>query len=92
MIKTIESLELQVVAPIIESLLTIDEPVAVALLPDHATPVELRIHKGEPVPFTIWHKGIVPDTVTAYSEKACADGTYGQLVLGEFMEEFMKIK
>lgn len=91
-IKTIESLDRKVVAPVIEELSRRDEPVAVALLPDHATPVELRIHKGEPVPFTIWYNGIEPDSVETYSERACAGGIYGQLVLGEFMEEFMKIK
>lgn len=91
-IKTIESLDRKVVAPVIEELSRRDEPVAVALLPDHATPVELRTHKGEPVPFTIWYNGIEPDSVETYSERACAGGIYGQLVLGEFMEEFMKIK
>lgn len=90
-IKTIESLDRRVVAPIVEELSRWDEPVAIALLPDHATPVELRTHKGEPVPFTIWYSGIDPDGVTAYSENACAEGSYGRLVLGEFMKEFMKI-
>ena len=78
-------------APIVEELSRWDEPVAVALLPDHATPVELRVHKGEPVPFAIWHKGIRPDDVTSFSEASCAEGSYGMLRLGEFMREFMKL-
>ena len=63
-----------------------------ALLPDHATPVELRVHKGEPVPFTIWYKGIVPDEVAVFSEKACAEGGYGLLHPGDFIQEFMKTR
>ncbi len=91
-IKTIENLDRRIVAPILEQVEKWDEPVAIALLPDHATPVELRVHKGEPVPFTIWYKGIEPDSVTSYSEAACAEGSYGLLRLSQFMQAFMQIK
>lgn len=90
-VKTIENLDQRIVGPVIAELSKWDEPVAVALLPDHATPVELRVHKGEPVPFTIWHKGISPDEVKAFTEQSCADGSYGLLRLGEFMQEFMSL-
>ena len=91
-IKTIENLDRRVVGPILEEVSKWDEPVAIALMPDHATPVELRVHKGEPVPFTIWYKGISPDEVSSYSEATCANGAYGLLKLGEFMQEFMNLK
>lgn len=91
-IKTIENLDRRVVHPILEEVTEWNEPVAIALMPDHATPVELRVHKGEPVPFTIWYKGISPDAVSSYSEATCAKGDYGLLKLGDFMQEFMKIK
>ncbi len=90
-IKTIENLDHRIVAPIVEEVSKWEEPLAIALLPDHATPVELRVHKGEPVPFTIWHKGISPDEVKTFSEASCAKGSYGLLRLGQFMQEFMKI-
>lgn len=91
-VKAIEYLDQRLVAPIMEEISKWDEPVAVALLPDHATPVELRVHRGEPVPFVIWYPGIAPDSVEIYSEKACGSGSYGLLHPGEFMREFMKIK
>lgn len=90
-IKAIEHLDRRIVGPILNELTRRGEPVAIALLPDHATPVELRVHKGEPVPFTIWHQGIKPDDVTAYTEAQCALGAYGTLHLTEFMHEFMKL-
>ncbi len=90
-VKTVENLDHRIVAPILEEVEKWEEPVAIALLPDHATPVELRVHKGEPVPFTIWHKGIAPDCVTSYSEATCAKGSYGLLRLEEFMHAFMQI-
>lgn len=91
-IKTIENLDRWIVGPILEEVSKWDEPVAIALMPDHATPVELRVHKGEPVPFTIWYKGISPDEVSSYSEATCANGAYGILKLGEFIQEFMNLK
>ncbi len=91
-LKTIENLDRRIVAPILEEVEKWDEPVAIALLPDHATPVELRVHKGEPVPFTIWYRGIEQDSVTSYSEATCAAGSYGLLKLGDFMQAFMQIK
>lgn len=90
-VKAIEYLDKRIVGPILDELSHRDEPVVIALLPDHATPVELRVHKGEPVPFTIWHRGMTPDSVTAYTEAQCAQGSYGTLRLMEFMHEFMNI-
>ena len=68
-----------------------DTPVCVAILPDHPTPVELRIHVAEPVPFIIWHPGITPDGVETYDEVSCVSGSYGLLRLEEFMNKFMEL-
>lgn len=89
-LKTIENLDARLVRPIIEEVKSWhDMPVSIALLPDHPTPVEVRTHVNEPVPFAIWHQGIEPDTVQAYDEMSCADGAYGTLKLGEFMQTFL---
>lgn len=89
-LKTIENLDARLVRPIIEEVKSWhDMPVSIALLPDHPTPVEVRTHVNEPVPFAIWHQGIKPDTVQAYDEMSCADGAYGMLKLGEFMQTFL---
>ncbi len=89
--RAIEYLDRRIVAPILDEVSRWDEPVCVALLPDHATPVEKRIHVGEPVPFTIWYPGILPDAVATYSEATCAQGDYGLLRLSEFMRTFMAV-
>ena len=67
-----------------------DQDVCIAVLPDHPTPVELRIHVNEPVPFLIWHKGIEADDVQTYDEVACVRGGYGLLKLQEFINTLMK--
>ncbi len=90
-LKTIEYLDQRLIAPIYNKVMTWDEPVCIAVLPDHLTPVEMRIHVGQPVPFLIWHRGIEPDNVRQYDEVSCVNGSYGLLKLDEFMHALMSI-
>ena len=88
-LKTIEYLDQRLIAPIYNEVKTWDEPVCIAVLPDHLTPVEQRIHVGQPVPFLIWHRNIEADEVQQYDEVSCAAGYYGLLKLDEFMHAFI---
>lgn len=90
-LRAIDYLDKRLIKPILEAIRQMPEPVCVALLPDHPTPVELRIHVNEPVPFVIWHPDIEADDVTYYDEESCVSGSYGLLKLNEFMNELMKI-
>lgn len=89
-LRTIEDLDKRVVGPIYEAVGRWEEPVAIAVLPDHPTPCELRTHTNEPVPFVVWYPGIEPDAVLTYDEFAATDGAYGLLKGDEFIVEFMK--
>lgn len=91
-LKTIEYLDRRAVGPIYEAVKDWDEPVAIAVLPDHPTPCELRTHTAEPIPFLIYYPGIEPDSVSTYDEVACQKGEYGLLDKDEFMNLFMDIK
>ncbi len=91
-LRTIENLDKRIVGPIYEETSKWQEPVCIAVLPDHPTPVELRTHVSEPVPFAIWHRGIAPDAVETYDEVSCVNGSYGLLRLQQFMDKFMAIK
>jgi len=90
-LKTIGYLDQRLIAPIYKEVSTWQEPVCIAVLPDHLTPVEMRIHVGQPVPFLIWHRGIEPDSVQQYDEVSCVSGAYGLLKLNEFMQTFMNV-
>jgi 2,3-bisphosphoglycerate-independent phosphoglycerate mutase len=89
-LRTINYLDQRLIKPIYEATEQMDEPVCIAVLPDHPTPVELRIHVNEPVPFLIYYKGIKADDVQTYDEVACVEGSYGLLRLNEFMQTFME--
>ena len=91
-LRTIENLDRRALGPIYEAVKDWDEPVAIAVLPDHPTPCQLRTHTAEPVPFLIWHRAIVPDKVQTFDEVAARDGVYGLMKEDEFMNEFMNIE
>ena len=91
-LKTIEYLDQRLIAPIYHEVKDWQDDVCIAVLPDHLTPVEMRIHIGQPVPFLIWHRGIEPDDVQQYDEVSCVNGSYGLLRLHEFMQALMAVR
>ena len=91
-LKTIEALDSRIVGPIYNQVKSWNEPICIAILPDHPTPVEVRTHVDEPVPFLIWYEGIAPDAVQTFDEQSCKSGSYGLLRPNQFMQTFMNIQ
>ncbi|MFT3753324.1 MAG: cofactor-independent phosphoglycerate mutase [Paludibacter sp.] len=89
-IRTIEYLDQRVVKPIFEEVSTWDEPVAIAILPDHPTPCVYKTHTNSPVPFIIYKPGEEADDVIVYDEFAAEKGSYGLLKGDEFMKALIK--
>ncbi len=88
-VRTLEYLDQRVVKYIAEETAKMDEPVAIAILPDHPTPCELRTHTHDPVPFMIYRPGVKGDAVSEYNEDAVANGSYGLLVGDEFIRHLL---
>lgn len=76
-VRAIELFDERVVRPVVEGLEKSGEDWRVLLLPDHATPISIKTHSYDPVPFTITGKGIVPDGVERFDEDAAKRGAYG---------------
>lgn len=89
-IKTIENLDSRVCKPILGAVQQMNEPVAIAVLPDHPTPCRIRTHTGEPVPFLIYRPGDHADSVERFSEHSAQQGSYGLLEGEQFINEFLK--
>jgi len=90
--KTIEYLDQRVVKHIYEATKDWDEPVTIAILPDHPTPCALKTHTSKPVPFLIYRSDEEGDTVQVYDEFESAKGSYGMLKGREFMETLFSKK
>lgn len=89
-IKTIEYLDARIVKPIFDEVSTWNEPVTIAILPDHPTPCAIKTHTNKPVPFIIYRPNEQADDVTCYDEFACENGSYGLLKGMEFMKTLIK--
>ena len=82
-IRTIEDLDARLVGQILAGLENTEAVVAV--LPDHPTPVEQRIHVRDAVPFAIRDPRRQPDAVQRYDEISCAAGSFGTVHGDEFI-------
>ena len=88
-VRTIEYLDSRVVKTILDEISGWDEPVSMAILPDHPTPCALRTHTAKPVPFTSYRTGVAGDGVQRFDERSAQEGSYGNLSGDEFMNLFI---
>jgi len=66
----IENFDKMVVGTIIEGLVKHAQEFKVLVLPDHATPLSVRTHTNDPIPFAMSGKGVERDGITTYSESS----------------------
>lgn len=76
-IKAIESIDEKIVGPVMRIGPELGE-FRVIVAPDHATPVALKTHTSDPVPWAVWGTGIEPDGMRVYSEKESRRGRFRQ--------------
>jgi len=69
---SIEKIDAEILAPVVKYLKETGEPFHVMVLPDHPTPVRLRTHTIDPVPFFIYSSDRKCNGVTAFDEKSAA--------------------
>lgn len=74
---SIEKIDQYILAPVYEYLKNCGEDFKIMVLPDHPTPIEIRTHSMEPVPFFIYDPKNEQNGVEAYTETECGKaGTY----------------
>lgn len=91
-IQTIEDLDKRLVGRVLAGLQSRGIEAVVAVLPDHPTPVESRIHVRDAVPFAILDPRQTPDTVQVFDETSCAAGSYGVLRGDAFIRTVFGLK
>lgn len=68
-IKAIEYIDDQVVGPVAEALRAAGTDFRMLILPDHPTPVRVRTHTSDPVPYLLYDSTKTAEGSGAYSEK-----------------------
>jgi len=85
-IKTIEFFDQRLVGRVLDG---IPEKVCIALLSDHPTPIAVRTHVADPVPFLICHPEKTPDEVDEFNESSCSRGSLGLLEGDSFIKKVL---
>ena len=66
------------------------DSIRVLAMPDHPTPIGIRTHTSDPVPFVLWGLGLNPSGVRAFSEaEAAGTGVFiqdGYTLIGKLAE------
>ena len=73
-VKTIEDLDKRLLGRILKGL---KEPYAIAILPDHPTPIRIGTHTRDPVPFAIRSPYLDSDGVQKFDEFSARNGAFG---------------
>ena len=73
-VKTIENLDKRLLGRILNGL---KEPYAIAISPDHPTPVKIGTHTRDPVPFAIKAPSLKADNVKKFDEESARNGKFG---------------
>jgi len=73
-VKTIEDLDKRLLGRILDGL---TEPYAIAVLPDHPTPIRIATHSRDPVPFSIKSPFLKPDGIKKFDEVSARKGAFG---------------
>jgi len=85
-IRCIENLDLRLIRLVLDHVRGLREPVTLAVLPDHPTPVSTGKHARDPVPFAVMAPDIEPDGVEKYDELSAQAGSLGILHGDRFIE------
>ncbi|MFH1127353.1 MAG: cofactor-independent phosphoglycerate mutase [archaeon] len=91
-VKTIEDFDKRLIGRVLNNLKTIDGSVKIAVLPDHPTPIKLRTHTRDPVPFIIADPDDPQkDTMLAYDERITDNANTSHLKGDDFIKLFLKV-
>ncbi len=74
---SIEQIDTQIIRPVFDYLESCGEDYTILVLPDHPTPIQIRTHSAEPVPFALYRKGDHAGRKTRFTESdASSTGVY----------------
>ncbi|MGF7119047.1 cofactor-independent phosphoglycerate mutase [Methanobacterium oryzae] len=88
-IKGIENIDHKIVGKLLDELPKFDD-YAISILPDHATPIKVKTHTTDPIPYAMCSTKGVKDDVSQYNEFSAKRGSLGTIEGYKFMNNFLK--
>ena len=88
-IQSIEDLDSRIIAPVKQAMEAAGEEFRMLILPDHPTPLRLRTHSTEPVPYVLYDSTRQLRRIARYSEKEAAATGIFEPMGHRLMEKFL---
>lgn len=89
-ILAIERIDHRILGKLLDELPDFDE-YSIAILPDHPTPLKLKTHTSDPVPYSMFSTDNISDDVIKYDEDSARKGVMGIKQGYEFIKNFIQI-
>ena len=86
-IGALEAIDRDIVGPLADGVAEMGDG-RILLSPDHRTPLALRTHSREPVPFLLWGAGVPCDDIRRYDERTAERGSL-QVEAGHHLMELL---
>lgn len=87
-IRAIESIDYKIVGKLLDELPKFDD-YAISVLPDHATPIYVKTHTMEPIPYAMCSTGGIKDETSQYNEVSVKRGSRSTIDGHKFMNNFL---
>jgi 2,3-bisphosphoglycerate-independent phosphoglycerate mutase len=88
-VKSLENIDSLILGTLFSEFSRRGEDFAVLVIPDHATPLEVRTHVADPVPFAYYFLEINPDGCVAFNEQGVQAGSWSRLPAWELLDRFL---
>ncbi|MEN6591736.1 MAG: cofactor-independent phosphoglycerate mutase [Methanobacterium sp.] len=89
-IKAIERIDDRILGKLLDKLPEYDDDYFLSILPDHPTPITLKTHIKDPVPYAMYSTKGVSDDVTSYDELGGKQGSQGLRDGYRFMDNLLE--
>ena len=90
-VKSIEYLDSRLIAPVKQALEDAGEDFRILVLPDHPTPIRIRTHSSDPVPYVLYDSRVQRKSIARYTEaEAKATGIFepqGHKLMEKFLQK-----
>ena len=88
-IRAIENIDYKIVGKLLDELPKFDD-YTISILPDHATPIYVKTHTMEPVPYAMCSTNDTKDNASQYNEVSAKRGSMETIEGHKFMNNFLK--
>lgn len=90
-LQAVEDFDSRIVAPILKHAEASDEPFTILVLPDHPTPVSIKTHTRDPIPFAVYRTDNAdPDGVETFDEESVKKGSMGLVKASDLIGMLVK--